>query len=239
MAKTLIGNVKGKDGRGIASISKTGTTGSVDTYTIKYTDNTTSTYTVNNSDSVSLQRQIVPSAAVESSATASQAYAAGQYVVVGGVLRKVKSSIAKGSAIGDSNSTATTATREIKDVQDSVSQLKASVSRKQVRLNNSFMCYVEGGVCIVSADFMSVPVSNSECKIGTLPNGMKPLGCTKADQTGSDEVAYIAPLRYRGDNSMYGQLMVKNSGAISVYVNQGGSSYAYYYGQLVFPVTRS
>lgn len=113
MAKTLIGNVKGKDGRGIASISKTGTTGSVDTYTIKYTDGTASTYTVNNSDGVSLQRQIVPSAAVESSATASQAYAAGQYVVVNGILRKVKSAIAKGSAISDSNSTATTVGGEL------------------------------------------------------------------------------------------------------------------------------
>ena len=114
MAKTLIGNVKGKDGRGIASINKTGTTGSVDTYTIRYTDSTTSTYTVNNSDSVSLQRQIVPSAAVESSATASQAYAAGDYVVVNGVLRKVTAAIAKGNIIGDSNSTATTVSGEIK-----------------------------------------------------------------------------------------------------------------------------
>ena len=122
---------------------------------------------------------------------------------------------------------------------DSVSQLKASVSRKQVRLGNSLMCFVEGGVCIVSVDFLSVPVANSERKIGTLPNGMKPLGHTTADQTGSDEVAYIAPLRYRGDNSIYGQLMVKNSGKISVYVSHGGSNYAYYYGQLVFPVTRS
>ena len=101
------------------------------------------------------------------------------------------------------------------------------------------MCCVEGGVCIVSVDFLSVPVANSERKIGTLPNGMKPLGHTAADQTGSDEVAYIAPLRYMGDNSMYGQLMVKNSGEISVYANQGGSRYSYYYGQLVFPVTRS
>lgn len=116
MAKTLIGNIKGKDGRGIASISKTGTTGSVDTYTIKYTDNTTSTYTVNNSDSVSLQRQIVPSAAVESSATASQAYAPGAYVVVNGVLRKVKSTIAKGNAISDSNSTATTVGGELESI---------------------------------------------------------------------------------------------------------------------------
>lgn len=122
MAKTLIGNIKGKDGRGISSISKTGTTGSVDTYTIKYTDGTTSTYTVNNSDSVSLQRQIVPSAAVESSTTASQAYAAGDYVVVNGILRKVKTAIAKGNAISDSNSTATTVGGELATIGDSVSR---------------------------------------------------------------------------------------------------------------------
>ena len=122
---------------------------------------------------------------------------------------------------------------------DSVSRVKDSVSRKQVRLGSSLMCYVEGGVCIVSVDFLSVPVANSERKIGTLPNGMKPLGSAAADQTGSDDVAYIAPLRYRGDNSIYGQLIVKNSGKISVYVSHGGSNYAYYYGQLVFPVTRS
>lgn len=112
MAKTLIGNVKGKDGRGISKIEKTATTGVVDTYTITYTDGTRSTYEVKNSDGVSVQRQIVPSAAVESSSTASQAYAAGDYVAVGGVLRKVKSAIAKGNAISDSNSTATTVTGE-------------------------------------------------------------------------------------------------------------------------------
>lgn len=113
MAKTLIGNIKGKNGRGITSINKTGTNGSVDTYTITYTDYTTSTFTVNNSDSISLQRQIVPSAAVESSATASQAYAAGDYVVVNGVLRKVTAAIAKGDAISDFNSAATTVTGEL------------------------------------------------------------------------------------------------------------------------------
>lgn len=120
MAKTLIGNIKGKDGRGISRIEKTGTTGSVDTYKITYTDNTTYTYTVKNSDSISLQRQIVPSAAVESSAIASHAYAAGDYVVVNGVLRKVKSAIVKGGAISDSNSTATTVTGELATVGDSV-----------------------------------------------------------------------------------------------------------------------
>lgn len=39
---------KGDDGRGIVSIEKTGTRGSVDTYTITYTDGTTSTFEVTN-----------------------------------------------------------------------------------------------------------------------------------------------------------------------------------------------
>lgn len=123
MAKTLIGNIKGKDGRGILKIVKTATTGVVDTYTITYTDGGTSTYQVRNADNIAIQRQIVPSAAVESSTTASQAYKAGDYVVVGGVLRKVKSSITKGSTISDSNSTSTTVTKEIETVRDSVSNM--------------------------------------------------------------------------------------------------------------------
>lgn len=40
--------VSAGNGRGIVSISKTGTSGLVDTYTITYTDNTTSTFTVTN-----------------------------------------------------------------------------------------------------------------------------------------------------------------------------------------------
>lgn len=113
MAKTLIGNVKGKDGRGIAKIEKTASTGAVDTYTITYTDDTTSTYEVKNSDEIMLQRQIVPSASVEASNIASQPYKANQYVVVAGVLRKVTSAIAEGNTISDSNSTATTVGGEL------------------------------------------------------------------------------------------------------------------------------
>lgn len=145
MAKTLIGNVRGKDGRGISKIEKTATTGAVDTYTISYTDGTESTYEVKNSDNVAIQRQIVPSAAVESSTTASQAYAAGDYVVVGGVLRKVKSSITKGSTIGDSNSTATTVTGEIKTVQDSVSPV--SFKSKVVFASNETVAHSYFIVC--------------------------------------------------------------------------------------------
>ena len=147
MAKTLIGNVKGKDGRGISKIEKTATTGTIDTYTITYTDGTQSTYELRNSDSIAIQRQIVPSAAIESSTTASQPYAAGDYVVVNGVLRKVKASITKGSTISDSNSTATTVTGELTTL---------AVSRKQTRIADGLMCYVEGGICIVSADYLTV-----------------------------------------------------------------------------------
>jgi len=38
----------GTDGRGIASVIKTGTEGNVDTYTITFTDDSTSTFTVTN-----------------------------------------------------------------------------------------------------------------------------------------------------------------------------------------------
>ncbi len=171
MAKTLIGNIKGKDGRGITSIEKTGTTGSVDTYTITYTDSTTSTFTINNSDSISLQRQIVPSAAVESSATASQAYAAGDYVVVNGVLRKVTAAIAKGNSIGDSNSTATTVSGELATLGDSVSRTKLLWSGSAT-LGSTFS--VPG---IAGCKLISVVCSNSDanwwpvlCSVGPRHN---------------------------------------------------------------------
>ena len=99
------------------------------------------------------------------------------------------------------------------------------------------MCYVEGGVCIVSADYLVVPVASSQRRIGTLPNGMKPLGHADSSETGGGDTAYIAPLRHRGDNSKYGQLMVTNSGEITVWVNSEESGNGYYYGCLVFPVT--
>lgn len=144
MAKTLIGKIKGKDGRGVASIKKTGTTGSVDTYTITYTDSTTSTFTINNSGGISLQRQIVPSAAVESSTTASQAYEAGDYVVVNGVLRKVKSAIAKGNAISDSNSTATTVTGELNAIGNSVSKSVYLLLYDDVKTGGRVTFYARG-----------------------------------------------------------------------------------------------
>lgn len=113
MAKTLIGNVKGNDGRGISKIEKTATTGDVDTYTITYTDNTTSTYEVHNGDTIAIQRQIVPSADIESSTTATKSYGVGDYLILNGTLRKVTAPIAMGNQITNYNSKATTVTGEI------------------------------------------------------------------------------------------------------------------------------
>lgn len=102
------------------------------------------------------------------------------------------------------------------------------------------MCCIEGGICIVSVDFMAVNTANTMQQIGALPNGIKPLGCASAEQLGvSDDTAYIAPLRYRGNDGMFGQMLVTKAGAIYAYVNNAGRNLSYYYGQLVFPVTRS
>jgi hypothetical protein len=46
-----LGHVVGAAGKGISNITKTGTSGLVDTYTITYTDATTSTFTVTNGSS--------------------------------------------------------------------------------------------------------------------------------------------------------------------------------------------
>ena len=208
MAKTLIGNIKGKDGRGIASISKTGMTGSVDTYTIKYTDGTTFKYTVNNSDGVSLQRQIVPSAAVESSTTASQTYAAGDYVVVNGVLRKVKAAIAKGNAIGDSNSTATTVSGEIGSIARTVGEtdtwhtLYETSAWSVYYTKRHDVLYVRVHVGALGANFW---------KAGTLPEEYRP------------KMDFRAPLYNYKENNC-GGVEVGSNGEVMMHSYQTASS---------------
>ena len=60
MAQYNLGHVVGADGatgNGIQSITKTGTSGKVDTYTITYTDGTTTTFTVTNGNDASVTIQ--------------------------------------------------------------------------------------------------------------------------------------------------------------------------------------
>lgn len=65
---------------------------------------------------------IVTNASVEPTATASDAHAAGDYMVVNGVLRKATLAIAKGDAISDYNSTDTTVTAEIRKLARTVGE---------------------------------------------------------------------------------------------------------------------
>lgn len=200
MARTLIGNIKGKDGRGITSIKKTGTTGPVDTYTITYTDSNTSTFTIKNSDGISLQRQIVPSAAVESSTTASQAYAAGDYVVVNGALRKVKSAIAKGNAISDSNSTATTVSGEIGSLARTVGE--TDTWHTMYETSNWGVSYTKRyDVLYVRAHVGEVGVN--WWKAGTLPVGYRP------------KMIFYAPMFNYNDNQCAG-VLVNSNGEVSM-----------------------
>lgn len=200
MAKTLIGNIKGKDGRGIASISKTGTTGSVDTYTITYTDSTTSTFTVNNSDSIALQRQIVPSAAVESSTTASQTYAAGQYVVVNGILRKVTAAIAKGNAISDSNSTATTVGGELGSLTKIVGETDTWHTLYET---SGWSVYYTKRSDVLYIRVHVGALSQSWWKAGTLPDGYRP------------KMDFYAPMCNYNENSC-AAVYVGANGAVSM-----------------------
>lgn len=195
MAKIVIGNVKGKDGRGITKIVKTASTGAVDTYTITYTDSTTSTFTINNSDNIALQRQIVPSAAVESSTTASQAYAAGDYVVVNGVLRKVKSAIAKGNAISDSNSTAATVTGEFAAIRNYVSD-SAYAELYHSENNGRVIFYARGGIATLTViDVVGVDVGTPFKVPDIIPARLRP------------DVAFYDALAHRQSNNI-GQIWV-------------------------------
>lgn len=206
MAKTLIGNIKGKDGRGITSIKKTGTTGLVDTYTITYTDKTTSTFTINNADSISLQRQIVPSAAVESSTTASQAYKAGDYVVVNGILRKVKSAIVKGNAISNSNSTATTVTGELATIGNSVSKSVYLLLYDDVKSGGRVTFYVRGCMATLTvAGVTGVNVATPLKLTDIIPTEFRP------------DLSFYSALVHRQSNNI-GQVWVPNKTCDDPYV---------------------
>lgn len=219
MAKIVIGNVKGKDGRGITSIKKTGTTGLVDTYTITYTDNTTSTFTINNSDTISLQRQIVPSAAVESSATASQAYAAGDYVVVNGVLRKVKRAIAKGNAISDSNSTTTTVTGEFAnfaraEIKDSVHQIKTSdLECSYVKRN---------GIVYLAISFVNGHTADYGAVSAKMPEGYRPVSGLEPTFT----------IGHKTDDGKSGLCVISSDGTIKTIAPDNS---VYYSGTIAYP----
>lgn len=164
-----------------------------------------------------IQQQIVPSASVESSVTASQAYQAGDYVVVNGLLRKATAAIAKGDAIGDSNSTSTTVTGELAKKVDSSELAGEWVT--MLSTDGAWYCK-RASMVIVQANNVTLS-SNVKRKLGTLPSGYRPL-------MPSRRTSLIATTTY----SQYtGILEVTSGGEVTMQAPISGD----YTGQLVFP----
>lgn len=112
----------GATGNGISSITKTGTVGLVDTYTIAFTDGTSTTFTVTNgqdgssnvqwgditgsianqtdlNNALNAKANASNLATIESSTTASQAYSAGDHLVLNGQLYEVTADVDSGETL--------------------------------------------------------------------------------------------------------------------------------------------
>lgn len=97
---------------------------------------------------------ILPSASVESSTTASQAYSVDSLIMVNGALRRVTSVIKKGDTISDSNSTVTTVSSELSRLshQSTISEY-SNVPHGGLRLNiNNNRTHQLYGTAIVRND---------------------------------------------------------------------------------------
>lgn len=152
---------------------------------------------------------IMPKASIESSATASQAYAAGDYVAVSGILRKVTSAIAKGDAISDSNSTATTVTGELATIGNSVSKAAYFLIYDDANSGGKIAFYARG--CMATLTVAGV----SGVPVGT------PM-----------KVQEIIPEEFRPDSGFYGPLVHRQSnnvGQIWVPAKVDGDPHVYLY----------
>lgn len=106
---------------------------------------------------------ILPSASVESSTTASQAYSVDSLIMVNGALRRVTSVIKKGDTISDSNSTVTTVSSELSRLshQSTISEY-SNVPHGELRLNiNNNRTHQLYGTAIVRNDEWDSIWSNS------------------------------------------------------------------------------
>lgn len=125
---TLSGSMiaRGLDGRGIVSIAKTGTSGLVDTYTITYTDATTSTFTVTNG----ANGQITATSFAEEFSS-SKAYAAGDYVVYSGQLYQFTTAHAAG-AWNASHATAVQIADQVSELKSAFNDITETVHSKNI-----------------------------------------------------------------------------------------------------------
>lgn len=157
----------GATGNGISSITKTGTVGLVDTYTIAFTDGTSTTFTVTNgqdgssnvqwgditgslanqadlSNALSAKANNSNIATIEAGTTATQTYSAGDNVLVGGQLYKVTDDI----AVGETFTVGTNV--EAKTIGDQLSELNTGL--KFVKLHEGVQNFTAASETIPLTD---------------------------------------------------------------------------------------
>lgn len=117
--------VKGDTGNGIVSIAKTGTSGLVDTYTITFTDGTTTTFTVTNGADGDITN-------VAQAFDATKAYSAGDMVLYQGTLYVFTAAHAAGAWVG-SDAQAVILTDEVTALKDDLSNLDDAVYSNIIR----------------------------------------------------------------------------------------------------------
>ena len=152
---------------------------------------------------------IVPKSSVESSAAALHAYAPGGYVLADGVLRKVKSAIAQGNAIDDSNSAATTVAGELVSLANAVDET--------TKWHHMYDTDTWGVYYTKRHDVLYIRVhvgglTTEWWKAGTLPEGYRP------------KMDFYAPMQV-SENACAG-LYVGHDGEVSMESHQSNASTA-------------
>lgn len=147
---------------------------------------------------------IVTNASVEPTATASDAHAAGDYMMVNGVLRKATLAIAKGDAISDYNSTDTTVTAEIRKLGRTVGETDTWHALYET---NGWSVYYTKRFGVLYIRFHVGALGKSWWKAGNLPEGYRPT------------MDYYAPALNITENSCAGVSVGKN-GDVNMYSHQ-------------------
>ena len=150
---------------------------------------------------------IVTNASVEPTATASDAHAAGDYMMVNGALRKATLAIARGDAISDYNSTDTTVTAEIRKLARTVGETDTwhtlyETAEWSVQYTKRYgVLYIRFHVGALSKNWWLA---------GNLPEGYRP------------KMDYYVPAFSYGENACSGAFVGKD-GSVSMYSYQTSS----------------
>lgn len=147
---------------------------------------------------------IVTKDSVEPTATASDAYAAGDYMVVDGVLRKATLAIAKGDAISDYNSTDTTVTAEIRKLARAVGETDTWHALYET---DGWSVYYTRRYDVLYVRLHVGKLSAYWWKAGTLPAGYRP------------QMDFYAPMYNYNENACVGVFVGKN-GDVSMHSYQ-------------------